>query len=564
MVNAILSFGLFGLIQFQLAAQVQPKPSYHSPLDIPLILSANFGEIRPNHFHMGVDFKTNGKEGLPLFSIEDGYVSRVKTSPYGYGKVIYINHPNGITSVYAHCSAFEGQIDSLVRSVQFQQESTEIDVYFTPEDLKVTKGQHIACSGNTGSSTAPHLHFELRDTETEEALNPLVFGFDIPDHKTPTLNSIKLYIVDENGYPVQGNSYSLPIKQVGKTSVLHGGGFTLESDCCAQNEYIGLAISGFDINDGAPNHCGLYETKLLAGQNVVFGQQIDRISFEDSRYVNAHTDYEEYKTHKHKYHKAFRTKHNPLTIYNGKGLGLLSILPGDSLSLSFQVKDIAENTANVPFFIRRKKGEIPSEKISFSATNYFFPDSSYSFSSGMFEISAEPFTFYSPTKKNLSLTRVYSFGDPQSPIQRPLKVAMKLADPKSTNYYIQVTTRNGIKEALKPTVKNGWIESTSFYLGTFSLIQDTQSPRITPLNFNPTQSNQSRKILSFRISENGSGIKDYDAYIDGRWLPIEYESKGDYLLLDIPTEFKGKRVNLRVESTDYCSNLGVWEMIIEL
>ena len=309
MMNALLSLCLFGLIQFQLVAQVLPKPSYHSPLAIPLILSANFGEIRPNHFHMGVDFKTNGKEGLSLFSIDDGYVSRVKTSPYGYGKVIYINHPNSITSVYAHCSSFEGKIDSLVRSVQFQQESTEIDVYLTPEDIKVTKGQRIARSGNTGSSTAPHLHFELRDTKTEEALNPLVFGFDIPDHKTPILNSVKLYIVDENGYPIPGKSQALPINQAGKSFLLNGGGFTLEADCCALNEFVGLAINGIDTYDGAQNHCGLYETTLLKGQHVVFGQQIDRISFGDSRYVNSHTDYEEYKTHKSKYHKGFRTKH---------------------------------------------------------------------------------------------------------------------------------------------------------------------------------------------------------------------------------------------------------------
>lgn len=564
MMNALLSLCLFSLIQFQFVAQVLPKPSYHSPLAIPLILSANFGEIRPNHFHMGVDFKTNGKEGLSLFSIDDGYVSRVKTSPYGYGKVIYINHPNGIMSVYAHCSSFEGKIDSLVRSVQYQQESTEIDVYLTPEDIKVTKGQCIARSGNTGSSTAPHLHFELRDTKTEEALNPLVFGFDIPDHKTPTLNSVKLYVVDESGYTIPGKSYSLPINQVGKSFVLNGGGFTLEADCCASNEFLGLAINRIDTYDGAQNHCGLYETTLLKGQHVVFDQQIDRISFGDSRYVNSHTDYEEYKTHKSKYHKAFRTKHNPLSIYKGNELGLLSVLPGDSLSLSFQVKDIAENTANVPFFIRRKKGEIPSKKQVFTSSDYFFPDSSYSFSTELFHISSEPFTFYIPTKKKLSLTKVYSFGDPQAPIQRPLSVKMKLNDPKSTNYYIQVTTRNGKKEALKPTVTNGWIESTSWYLGTFSLVQDTQAPRITPLNFNPTQSNQSKRTLSFRISENGSGIKDYDAYIDGRWVPIEYESKGDFLLLDIPQEYKGKHVNLRVESTDYCSNLGVWEMIIEL
>ena len=173
----------------------QPKNNlnYRSPLEIPLIFAANFGELRSNHFHMGVDYKTKHVEGMKIFSVQDGYVSRIKVSSYGYGKVIYINHPEGVTSVYAHCSIFKGEIDSIVKVHQHLKESFEIDIKLNNDEIKVEKGQVIALSGNTGGSTAPHLHFELRDTETETALNPLKYGYEIKDSKSPKLSHLKIY-----------------------------------------------------------------------------------------------------------------------------------------------------------------------------------------------------------------------------------------------------------------------------------------------------------------------------------------------------------------------------------
>ena len=176
--NRLISI-LYFLIAHSVFTQAQTPgvKDYHPPLGIPLVLTSNFGELRTNHFHMGLDFKTNSKTGYRLYSIDEGYVSRIKVSPYGYGKVIYIDHPNGITSVYAHCSEFKGTIDSLVRQKQIQEQNFEVEIFPGKNVIRVEKGEVIALSGNTGSSTAPHLHFELRDTETEHALNPLHFGF---------------------------------------------------------------------------------------------------------------------------------------------------------------------------------------------------------------------------------------------------------------------------------------------------------------------------------------------------------------------------------------------------
>ena len=551
------------VLLFLSISSLTAQHNYHPPLNIPLVLSANFGEIRPNHFHMGVDFKTNGREGLPLFSIEEGYVSRIKTSPFGYGKVIYINHPNGFTSVYAHCSSFESKIDSIVCTMQAVLESTEIDLYLRPHDIMIKKGQRIAKSGNTGSSTAPHLHFEVRDTKTGEALNPLLYGFDIPDHQSPQLNAVKLYVTDSNGYEIPGKTITQSTIRNGNNFLLANGGFTLESDFCAENEFIGLAINGIDTYDAATNHCGLYEVNLSSGTQPIFKQQIDRLSFSDTRYVNLHTDYEAYKSHKNKFHKSFKSQNNPLTIYKENHNGLLTVLPGDSLSCRYEVNDIKKNKTSIAFYIKRKSGKVPSKKTVFYPKDYFFPDSSYTILSSNFKVTVDPFTFYHPTKKNLSTNNSYSFGDPQSPIQLPIKVGLKLPG-TGANYFIEVNTRNGKKEVLVPQIENGWITSESLFLGTFSLVQDNQAPLLSLLNFSPSQRKEHQTILTFKVVEKGSGIKTYNAYIDGIWAPIEFESKGAYFIVYIPENKRGMRCNLRVECTDYCDNIGVWEKILDL
>ena len=195
------------LLSLNSFAQENNKKDYHSPLGIPLVLSSNFGELRPNHFHMGLDFKTNGREGYNLYCIEDGYVSRIKVSPYGYGQVVYIDHPeDGITSVYAHCSEFKGQLDSIVKAHQQEEQDFAIEIFPKPNEIRLKRGEVFAISGNSGGSSGPHLHFEIRDTKTEAALNPLNFGFDIADHKAPEIRGLKVYSITEDGYRYPGKS----------------------------------------------------------------------------------------------------------------------------------------------------------------------------------------------------------------------------------------------------------------------------------------------------------------------------------------------------------------------
>jgi len=182
-----------------------PKDYFGKPLDIPLILSGSFGELRSNHFHSGLDIKTQQRTGLPVYAPADGYVSRIKVGHYGYGKALYIKHPNGYSTVYAHLERYAGKIQDYVKKQQYRKESYEIELFPKADLLPVYKGDLIGYSGNTGSSGGPHLHFEIRDASSRP-MNPMLFGLDVPDTRRPLLNSVMVYPVGDSAHVDQRRS----------------------------------------------------------------------------------------------------------------------------------------------------------------------------------------------------------------------------------------------------------------------------------------------------------------------------------------------------------------------
>jgi hypothetical protein len=558
MIRNILISG-FVFLLFGLSAQTNKARSYHPPLNIPLTLAANFGELRPNHFHMGVDFKTNGVEGLPLYAIESGFISRIKVSPYGYGKVIYIDHPNGVTSVYAHCSGFKGKIDSLVRTIQQQIESTEIDVYFSPKDLPVKRGEIIALSGNTGHSSAPHLHFELRDTKTEDALNPLLNGFPIADHREPEIKGMKVYALNEDGFQIPGRSkYVKVVKGVGGFRV-PGDVVKVPANFCSEKGGIGFSFDVIDFFDASMNVCGLYGSTLKRNEmDTIFCQRIDQISFDHSRYINSHKDYHEYKQAKRKLHKSFKTAQNPLDIYPSDELGIIHAKPGDLLSLYYAVFDVKNNSTKLQFTVSIEQGAMDQRKEPFPSETYFHPDSAYHYVTEQVEFYCEKGTFYEPTRKDLSLKGTYAFGDPREPIQEPITVKLRI--PASINdkskCYIAVTTTGGRTHNIDSQEEGDWTTGSSMELGTFKIRQDTLAPTVQPSNFKGS-SVAGKTKLTWKVSEYQTNIEDYDLYIDGKWHVLEYETKGDVFIFTKPSNLKGThKVELIVRDT--CGNERKW------
>lgn len=532
---------------------------FHPPLKIPLILSSNFGELRPNHFHMGLDFKTNNKIGYNLYAIEEGYVSRIKVSTYGYGKVVYIDHPNGMTSVYAHCSDFKGAIDSIVRATQYTEQNFEVEIYPGKNAIPVQKGEVIALSGNTGGSTAPHLHFEVRDTETEHALNPLLFGFPMADHKAPELRRVKVYGLTKDGYRIPGKTLEKTVSKSGANYVVTGGVLTVNANFLAANGGLGLAFDVIDRFDGAGNQCGLFGSYLIVDGDTVFGQATKRVPFESTRFVNSHKDYEAYQTNRSQYHKCFRTKENDLPIYTNNTLGLIQTKPGGSHQVTYIAYDAVGNKSTLQFQLKISNGSISSSSFVSTTSGYLHPQKSFLHDDERCKIEAGYATVYEPMSihKESLCTEI---GDPETPVNRAYKIKVKVDDVQDGKHYLQMITSKGRKRIISIDYENGWAVATSKYFGTYTLKRDEVAPSVQMQSYT-SNIPSSAKEISWLISDDASGIDDYDLFIDGKWHLLEYEYKTGKVTFQRPANFTGKK-EVKIVVKDSCGNEQILERTV--
>jgi Membrane proteins related to metalloendopeptidases len=275
------------------------------PVDLPISLVGNFGECRPNHIHSGIDIRTNGQENHAVRAVEKGYVSRVKIEPGGFGNAIYITHPNGYTTVYAHLNTFFKELQDYVVEKQYATKSWKQDLVFYPHQFLIPKGKIIARSGNTGSSQGPHLHFEVRDTKTEAPLNPLLFFTQWVDNKAPQFKKLAIYDAYKSIYH-QSPKLLVVTSEKGKFAVKN------VIEVGTDKIYVGVQVD--DYMDAATGTLGAYQMELWTNQRFLFAWQMDNISYDITRYMNAHADY--------------KTKKN-----GGSWIQLCHQLPGDKLPI---------------------------------------------------------------------------------------------------------------------------------------------------------------------------------------------------------------------------------------
>lgn len=515
-----------------------------------MILAGNFGELRPNHFHMGIDIKTQGKEGFEIHAIEDGYVSRVKIATHGYGKLVCITHPNGYTSAYAHCSKIVGKLDSLLKVEQYKQQRFEVDLRLEPTDFPIKKGDVFALTGNTGGSMAPHLHFEIRDAQSNTALNPLIYAYDIADSRKPIVNKLRVYSLNEQGYMVPNKTMDKSLVKKADRLGVYLDTVKIPASFCSTFGGIGLSFDGFDKLDGAENVCGLYGTYLIVDGDTIFGQRIDRISFENSRYINSHRDLTVAGAN---YHKSFRNVSNPLEIYISDKLGVISILPGQTKNVRYIAYDAMMNQTVAEFVLEALEGEI-AENYNPSIENYWYPDSPLEITKGDWSIKADSFSIYEPyllSNKNSS-----HLCDTSVLLQKKVNVRMKLTAPTKPieKYYLSVGGRS-----LPTSYNNGWLEAKSNVSGTISIMIDETPPVVKPIN---ASSVVKSSVLKFYISDSQSGLASYDLYIDGRWYLLEYEYKGNLAFFEVPEELKECESLVKLVVRDACNNSTQWERTI--
>jgi murein DD-endopeptidase MepM/ murein hydrolase activator NlpD len=502
-----------------------PKEYFSPPLDIPMQLSGNFGELRPNHFHAGFDFKTQQKEGLKVYAAAEGYVSRIKISTFGNGKTIYITHPNGYTSVYAHLQKAVGPIQDFITKTHYKEQAFEIEMYLKPGEIPIKKGEWIAISGNTGASEGPHLHFEIRDSKTEYIINPMLFGFDsgFKDTKKPSISGLYVYpltpksTVNKSQRPILLN-YSL--QKDG----------TFLADKVVANGEIGFGIIADDYDDVSFNKNGVYSVHSFLNGQPRFGYQFDTYSFDDMRYVNALIDYAKYKKTKQRVQKLFmKNKYGLAFIKTDEAKGQITPIPNLDEVYRIEVADFFGNQTaiTVPIQFDASAAVIPAES---KVSNYFIKANK----DNMFEKeNASVFfpagTFYDDFPLNFEVkNKVLYLHDDTVPAHANFTITMsdsKMSKEQQEKTFIARV--EGDQISYNSTYRKDSVFSAKVkILGKYKLVTDTLAP--TVIITKPIEGKWvSQDTIQLQISDSGSGIKTYNGYLNGKWVLFEYDNKTD-------------------------------------
>ena len=555
-----------------LAQNPYPKDYFISPLDIPLTMSGNFGEIRPNHLHSGIDLKTEGKEGLPVFAAADGYISRIKVSPFGYGNALYITHPNGYVTVYGHLQNYNAKITEYVRKEQYKRESFEVDLFPAPNELKVKQKDIIALSGNSGGSEGPHLHFEIRDDKSEWPINPLFFGLNIPDTVKPSISLIEVYPLNEISFV---NNRNIPRKvEVQKDKKT--GIFSLSSkDTIRVHGIIGFGLITNDTENGSSNPNGSYSVALNIDGQTIYEHNIDKFSFDQTRYVNAHIDYAEKIKNSIKVQRSFILANNKLPIYKIKKRRGIYVFNDDSIHrIKYTVKDIYNNTSELNFFVL-SDSKVKMRELAVSSPNYaatFHFDRINTFKTENISIELPPNVLYEDLKFDYfmsdsikGVSPIHHIHYETVPLHGSFSLFIKGNVPDSLRKKALIVS---LDEKGKPTnewgewTKNGVLTKTRSF-GNFTISIDTVAPTIKAININADKNVSKNKTLEMSIYDNLSGIASYLGTMDNKWVLFEYDAKERRLFYTFDDSIKSGEHTLELTVKDNKGNTSKYNAIIK-
>lgn len=553
MVRSIVTIILLCTVNSLFSQGNYPKDYFINPIEIPLVLSGTFGELRSNHFHAGIDIKTQSQEGFKILATADGYVSRINVSLWGYGNALYVTHPNGYTTVYGHLKSFSPEIDAFVRKKQYTEESFTIRLYPKASALKVKKGQVIALSGNSGSSGGPHLHFEVRDVKSN-ILNPMLFGINIPDHKKPTIQSAFAYSEDPDSHVNQSN------KNVQLVLNRQTNGDLLANKVYAYGR-IGFGINAYDRLDGALNKNGLYDLEMTVNGNKTFQFTVNKFSFDESRLINSFIDYERYNRLKQRVQKCFiEHEMNNLSLYkNVIDQGFIQVKDSMEYTVSISAKDFKGNLTRLIIPIQGKKDSVIIPKVIKKTPRYFKYQESNQIKDSLVTVYFPKNSFYENFYFDYSNENgIVKLHNSSVPLQKSFKLSFDVSnysEEELKQMHIAKKNKSGKFYYVSTKRKDNVLYTLSKNLGEYTLKTDNESPKVSGIGFKDGNWLTKFKTIKVKIYDRGSGIKSYRGTIDGKWIRMAYDPKRNVLTYDFSDKtLEGTLHKLKVVVIDNVNN----------
>ncbi|HET6253678.1 MAG TPA: M23 family metallopeptidase [Puia sp.] len=543
-----------------------PQHYFRDPLGIPMSLAANFGELRAGHYHMGLDIRTQHRENLPVYAAADGYVARVQIGPFGFGQAIYIRHPGGYTTVYGHLNRFFPALAAYIEQQQYRQQSWQVDLAIPPALFPVRQGQQIAWSGNTGGSQGPHLHFEIRLTAADVNLNPLLFGLPVEDRVPPKISRLAWYDGNQGIYDQEAHILPVTLGRLAEGTIL-----------TVPVSRIGFAISASDAQSGSSNPNGIYRAALYEDDGPVIGFQLDRISYDDTRNINAHIDYKTRSMGGPFLQQLFFLPGYPFpSIYRIPGPdggidpaaesgdtvqreriaahradGFIDLSDGRPHDIRIDVADTRGNRTRLAFAVQYRPAVVTDSAVP-AAGKEFYP--------GMVDgQESEDYAFYLGEKSlydsarigvtvagypggGLSLpggvTPVYAIGSPRIPLLDPVLVRLHLADRSEmgmggaappTDKIVMVCFDGGDEDVRLPEWRGAWASARFGEFGNFQLVYDSIPPVITPVGQLEGADLSRTAGIALTIHDNLGALRHFRAELDGQWLCFTNDKARAYI-----------------------------------
>lgn len=540
----------------KLSAQNYPQNYFRYPLDsLPNFISP-FGVLRDNHFHSGTDLRTNQKEGFPVYATADGYITRIKIQSIGYGKALYIDHPNGYTTVYGHLQQYYGAIAEWVHTYQYINQTFEFDKIFSRQVLKVKKGDTIGYSGNSGGSTGPHLHYEIRDTKTEKILNPLFFGMPLQDTLMPSIKSVHIY-----KFVTEGLILKKRILTIAKRLIVCDSFCEYKDTLFLEPDTYGIGIEAYDYIHNAEDEKGIFQYQLWLDGKFVFQHQMGKFAFSESKFINAHIDYPYYKLEKVRIQKCFIDDGNEFSTYKTDvNKGKLFIGSKQTGFIELVVTDYNKNkyTLKIPYRLIPAKTDEALVKYyhSIDGKNAFYPLKTNTVKCWNFQLSMEPKSIYDTIYYDFeesapfkgALSPVFRIHQPTSPIHKSFDISIKpLESANAWQEKLLLAYYDKSEKSFRAAggaYENGFVRGKASVFGSYFVYIDTIAPAIEQVFMQWENGVIDTLNWYFEIKDNFSGIARYEGFYNNQWILLDFDAKNNLLTYKLDEVYYDTQENL--------------------